>query len=221
VSRAPVVHGEGELLIVAAGPEPSPRLTEELVPLLAGRFRVVEAGAEPGRIADLIADLAPERWAAIGIGEGAGAALTAALDVRGLEALVLVSPLGLDGALHRRDELAAMEPPVLILGGEEDPLVPVAAMERLTEAMPSSTLGLLPSCGHELLDEALDTIGPMMLEYLRARYLHAPHGHADTSGVVALQLERRAPWVDLAEYEEDDPEPTTPDPTEQEVGPSA
>lgn len=36
-------------------------------------------------------------------------------------------------------------------------------------------------------------------------YLRAPHGHADEKpGVVMLQLERRPPWVDLAEDEADD-----------------
>ena len=71
--------------------------------------------------------------------------------------------------------------------------------------MPSSTLGLLPGCGHFLVDEAPDTIGPMIAEYLRARYAHAPHGHGDPhAGVVMLQLERRPPWVDLEEDERDE-----------------
>ncbi|MGH2539100.1 MAG: alpha/beta fold hydrolase [Actinomycetota bacterium] len=103
------------------------------------------------------------------------------------------------------DALARVDVPVLILWGEDDPLAPVGVGERLNEAMPSSTLGLLPGCGHFLIEEAADTIAPMISEYLRARYAHAPHGHADPSaGVVMLQLERRPPWVDLEEYETDD-----------------
>jgi pimeloyl-ACP methyl ester carboxylesterase len=104
----------------------------------------------------------------------------------------------------REDDLAHLEIPVLVLWGEDDPFLPVDVAERLNEAIPSSTLGLLPGCGHFLVDEAPDTIGPMIFEYLRARYLRAPHGHSDTSGVVALQLERRPPWLDLEEYEKDD-----------------
>lgn len=114
---------------------------------------------------------------------------------------------GLDGRglAGRESELAAIEAPVLILWGEDDPVYPSKVGERLNAAMPSSTLGLLPGCGHFLVEEAPDTIGPMIAEYLRARYAHAPHGHSDPKdGIVMLQLERRPPWVDLEEDEHDD-----------------
>ncbi len=110
----------------------------------------------------------------------------------------------LDGqGLDRANDLAAIDIPVLIFWGEEDPFYPATVAERLNAAIPSSTLGLLPGCGHFLVDEAIETIGPMIYEYLRARYLKAPHGHGDPSGIVTIQLERRPPWVDLAEDEED------------------
>ncbi|HEY6568139.1 MAG TPA: alpha/beta hydrolase [Actinomycetota bacterium] len=108
---------------------------------------------------------------------------------------------GLEG---REDELGAIGFPVLILWGEDDPSLPVAVAERLNDAMPSSTLGLLPGCGHLLPEEAPETIGPMIAGYLRARFLMEPHGHDHNEGVVMLQLERRPPWVDLAEDEADD-----------------
>ncbi|HWC70548.1 MAG TPA: alpha/beta hydrolase [Actinomycetota bacterium] len=114
---------------------------------------------------------------------------------------------GLDGfgLAGREAELGAIEAPVLILWGEDDPVYPAGVGERLNEAMPSSTLGLLPGCGHFLPDEAAETIGPMIVEYLRARYAHAPHGHGDpNAGIVMLQLERRPPWLDLEEDERDD-----------------
>ena len=77
--------------------------------------------------------------------------------------------------------------------------------ERLNEAIPASTLALLPGCGHYLPEEAPETIGPLITEYLRARYLRVPHAHADDKeGVVLLQLERRPPWIDLEEDEKDD-----------------
>lgn len=129
-----------------------------------------------------------------------------------------------EGLAGREAELARIEYPVLILWGEEDPFYAPAVGELLNEAMPSSALGLLPGCGHFIVDEAADTIGPMISEYLRARWLHAPHGHGDTSGVVMLQLEKRPPWVDLAEAEADDwfdeegEGPHVPDPADQEVG---
>ena len=50
-------------------------------------------------------------------------------------------------------------------------MVPVSVAEELNDAIATSTLGLLPGCGHDLTDEAAATIAPMILEYLRARYL--------------------------------------------------
>ncbi len=113
---------------------------------------------------------------------------------------------GIDGrGLDDRVEaLGAIGFPVLILWGEDDPTLPVTVAERLNDAMPSSTLGLLPGCGHLLPEEAPETIGPMIAGYLRARFLMEPHGHDHSEGVVMLQLERRPPWVDLAEDEADD-----------------
>jgi len=101
--------------------------------------------------------------------------------------------------------LARLEIPVLILWGEDDPYAPVAAAEELNGWIDTSSLGLLPGCGHFVLEDAVDTIGPMIYEYLRARYLRAPHGHgADPTGAVMIQLERRPAWVDLAEYDDED-----------------
>jgi pimeloyl-ACP methyl ester carboxylesterase len=109
------------------------------------------------------------------------------------------------GLLDREDDLGKLEIPVLIFWGEEDECYPPAVAERLNAAIPTSTLGLLPGCRHFLVEDAIETIGPMVYEYLRARYLREPHGgHEETSGIVTIQLERRPPWVDLAEYEEDD-----------------
>jgi pimeloyl-ACP methyl ester carboxylesterase len=111
---------------------------------------------------------------------------------------------GLEGSA---DRLGGLEIPVLILWGEDDPYHPVAVAESLNEWVPTSSLGLLPGCGHFVLEDAIETIGPMIYEYLRARYLRAPHGHAgDPSGAVMIQLERRPAWVDLAEYEDQDDE---------------
>ncbi len=132
-----------------------------------------------------------------------------------------------EGLAGREADFERIEFPVLILWGEDDPFFPPHVGERLNEAMPSSALGLLPGCGHFIVDEAADTIGPLISEYLRARWLHAPHGHGDTSGVVMLQLERRPPWVDLAEaeaedgYEEGGEGPLVPDPAGQEIGRNA
>ncbi len=107
------------------------------------------------------------------------------------------------GLADREVELGRLEIPVLIFWGEQDPFYPSAIGERLNEAIPTSTLGLLPGCGHFLMDEAPETLVPMIFEYLRARFLHAPHGHGD-EGIVTIQLERKPPWVEMAGLEEDD-----------------
>jgi pimeloyl-ACP methyl ester carboxylesterase len=120
--------------------------------------------------------------------------------------------------LGREPELEALDLPAFLLWGEEDPFVPVSVAERLNAAIPASTLGVVPESGHFLLDDAFESVGVLIAEWLRARYLGAPHGH---EGLVMLQLERRPPWVDLAPYEQVDEEVATPDPAEQEVGPNA
>jgi pimeloyl-ACP methyl ester carboxylesterase len=115
--------------------------------------------------------------------------------------------------------MAAWEQPVFMLHGDDDRIVDPGIAERLSAAIPASTLGFVPESGHLLLDDAFDTIGVMILEYLRARYLRAPHDHG---GITTLQLEQRPGWVDLVAEEADDANGSpAPDPAEQEVGPNA
>jgi 2-hydroxymuconate-semialdehyde hydrolase len=126
--------------------------------------------------------------------------------------------LATQGLIGREHSMAAWEFPVFLLWGEDDPFVAVAVGERLNDAIPASTLGLVPESRHFLLDDAFETVGPMIVEYLRARYLHAAHDH---EGVVMLQLEKRPAWADISPYETPDPAPYVPDPADQEVGPNA
>jgi pimeloyl-ACP methyl ester carboxylesterase len=117
----------------------------------------------------------------------------------------LIDAVDGQGLAGREADVALLDLPVLILWGEQDPFFPASAADVLNELIASSSLGLLPGCGHYLCDEVPDTVGPLIFEYLRSTYLHDPHGHADPKrGVVMLQLERRPPWVDLEEDERDD-----------------
>jgi pimeloyl-ACP methyl ester carboxylesterase len=102
--------------------------------------------------------------------------------------------------------LPTLECPTLILWGEEQTFYAPETPDRLNEAIMSSTLGLLPGCGHFVTEDAADTIAPMIFEYLRAKYLGQTHGHDDPSGAVLVQLERRPGWVDTAEFELDEEE---------------
>jgi pimeloyl-ACP methyl ester carboxylesterase len=205
------VMGAGEPVLVV---DPSPN--EELVGLLATRFRVIVAD-EPSSGTATLNELGIDRCAVIGVSSGAGTAIGLALEGR-VDALVLVSPRDIPMSTP---VFASWEFPVLVFGGEDDPLVSVTELEALHDAIPASSLGLLPGCGHDLLTEAGPTLVPMINEYLRARYLGAPHDHGGSEGVVLLQLEKRPPWADLAPYHEEDDEPHVPDPADQEVGPGA
>jgi pimeloyl-ACP methyl ester carboxylesterase len=183
----------------------------EFVPLLESRFRVVvpDLPADDDEALDQLETLLDGERCGV-IGHGAGGALAQSLAVRGgVDAMVLLDAPRAEGVGD--EDLASFDFPVLLLWGEDDEVVPVAVAEELNDAIPTSTLGLLPGCGHDLTEEAAATIAPMILEYLRARYLkesHAEaHGHdADHAhdGVVRIQLERRPPWVDLEEDERDD-----------------
>ena len=180
----------------------------EFVPLLESRFRVIApnlpAGETEAKLDHLRSEIDGARCGVIG--HGTGGALAQALAASGgVDAMVLLDAPRAPGI--RDQDLASFDFPVLLLWGEDDEVVPVSIAEALNDAIATSTLGLLPGCGHDLTEEAAATIAPMILEYLRARYLKVPHGHdADHAheGVVRIQLERRPPWVDLEDDERDD-----------------
>jgi pimeloyl-ACP methyl ester carboxylesterase len=184
----------------------------EFIPILESRFRVVVPDLPTGDIGATLDHLGTlldgERYGVIG--HGTGGALAQMLAARGgVDAMVLLDAPRAEGVGD--EDLASFDFPVLLLWGEDDEVVSVSIAEELNDAIPTSTLGLLPGCGHDLTDEAAATIAPMILEYLRARYLKQSHSeaHGDDAahghdGVVRIQLERRPPWVDLEEDERDD-----------------
>jgi pimeloyl-ACP methyl ester carboxylesterase len=90
-------------------------------------------------------------------------------------------------------ELGRLEIPAFLLWGEEDPFYSVELAERLAEAIPISSLGLLPGCSHYITEEAPDTIGPMIHEWLRAKYLGMGHAHAADDRPIVVSLGRRPP----------------------------
>lgn len=201
--------GEGPAVLLLHGSERTSAMWRDLQSLLSSRFRTIAPdlagldGADPVPAARTLMDaLGVERVAVVGHGSGgATALLLAAADPR-VDGLVLIDAFEV-GEAGIEEPMATWAFPVFILWGEDDEVVPVGVAERLNEAIPASTLGLVPGCGHHLVEEAGETIGPMIHEYLRARYAHEPHGHEEAPGVVMLQLERRPPWVDLHEDEAD------------------
>jgi len=100
--------------------------------------------------------------------------------------------LALDGrGLPDEETLGRLEIPTLVLWGEDDPFFPATLAERLGEALPMASVALLPGCGHFPPEEAPETIGPLVAEYLRSRYLGRPHTHE--AGPVRVELGRRPP----------------------------
>jgi pimeloyl-ACP methyl ester carboxylesterase len=93
--------------------------------------------------------------------------------------------LGLVGLEPR---LAGLEIPALVLWGEEDRFIPAEVAERLGDALPMASVALLPGCGHLVLDDAPETVAPLIFQYLRGRYLGTPHVHEP--GPVTVQLGR-------------------------------
>jgi 2-hydroxymuconate-semialdehyde hydrolase len=95
------------------------------------------------------------------------------------------------GLAGRDAELAELDIPAFILWGEDDPFLDASLGERLGEALPGSTLALLPGCSHFVTEDAPQTVGPLIYEYLRSRYLGDRHAHTAT-GPVTVTLERPA-----------------------------
>ena len=183
----------------------------EFVPILESRFRVIAPdlprGDERAAIELIRRSLGGEPCGVIG--HGTGGSLAQALAAGGgVEAMVLLdaprTAAADDGVL------ASFDFPVLLLWGEDDAVVPVAVAEELNDAIATSTLGLLAGLRPRPHRRgARPRSRPMILEYLRARYLREPHHQAHGpdhahDGVVRIQLERRPPWVDLEDDERDD-----------------
>jgi 2-hydroxymuconate-semialdehyde hydrolase len=94
------------------------------------------------------------------------------------------------GLSGRDDELAALDQRVLIIWGEDDPFLGAELGERLGEAIPGSTVALLPGCSHFVTEDAPQTVGPLIYEFLRSQYLMNPHSHVHERGPVSVFLER-------------------------------
>jgi pimeloyl-ACP methyl ester carboxylesterase len=179
-------EGEGPVVVLLHGRDGSSETWMHLAAMLAARCRVVVPKNATDPVPELD-DALVERFAIVGDREGADTALDLAARSDRVDALVLLTPT-------RGPAGAVGEIPVLIFAGEADEGL-AAVAERLNDAIPTSTLGLIPGVGGDLLHEAAATLFPMIDEYLRARYVRAPHAHAN-EGIVTIQLERKPAWID-------------------------
>jgi 2-hydroxymuconate-semialdehyde hydrolase len=94
------------------------------------------------------------------------------------------------GLSGREAELADLDQRVLIIWGEDDPFLGSELGERLGEAIQGSTVALLPGCSHFVTEDAPQTVGPLIYEFLRSQYLRDPHGDAHRTGPVPVFLQR-------------------------------
>jgi 2-hydroxymuconate-semialdehyde hydrolase len=97
---------------------------------------------------------------------------------------------GIDGRglAGREDDLATLDLPVFVIWGEDDPFLLADLGERLGELIPMSMTALLPGCSHFVSEDAWQTVGQLLHEFLRLRYLGESHGH--TEGPVPIYLRR-------------------------------
>jgi len=116
----------------------------------------------------------PPGYAVVGHGTGGREAQSLALD-GGARAMVLINCEVLPG---REEDLGALTIPVFLLWGEDDITYTVEMAYKLNELMPTSTLALIPGCGHQVPLEAPDTVGPLVADFLRTRWLGLPGEHA-------------------------------------------
>jgi pimeloyl-ACP methyl ester carboxylesterase len=96
------------------------------------------------------------------------------------------------GLVGIEPRLAELDVPAFVLWGEDDAFVPASVAERLGDALPRASIALLPGCGHFLLEDAPETVAPLLFQWLRSRYLGIEHRH-EPSGPVTVSLGRRPP----------------------------
>lgn len=83
-------------------------------------------------------------------------------------AFLAVDGVGLEGT---EEALGALGVPAFVLWGEDDPFLPAERAERLGELLPASTTALLPGVSHYLMEDAPETVGPLISQWLRTTYL--------------------------------------------------
>lgn len=94
-----------------------------------------------------------------------------------------------DGIAGLEDGLRDLDIPTLVLWGEDDPYVPSKHAEELWELLPDASIALLPGCSHYVTADAPETALPLILQFLRRRYLaEEGHDHVHHTGPVAVDL---------------------------------
>jgi pimeloyl-ACP methyl ester carboxylesterase len=64
------------------------------------------------------------------------------------------------------ERLPGLPMPVLLVGGEHDPMAPIEAMRRLHDALADARLEIIPGAGHWLGLECPDRLNRLLLDFL-------------------------------------------------------
>jgi pimeloyl-ACP methyl ester carboxylesterase len=97
--------------------------------------------------------------------------------------------VGADDIERMELQLKDLDIPTLVLWGEDDPYQPSELAEELWELLPDASVALLPGCSHYLTEDAPETALPLILQFLRRRYLgEEGHDHAHHAGPVSVDL---------------------------------
>jgi 2-hydroxymuconate-semialdehyde hydrolase len=98
-----------------------------------------------------------------------------------------------EGLAGTEARLAEIGERLLVLWGEDDPYQDQEWAVNFNDVVPGATVGILPGCSHFLLEDAPETVGPLIYEWLRVRYLKEPHHHAGVTTPVQVTLEPPPP----------------------------
>jgi 2-hydroxymuconate-semialdehyde hydrolase len=86
-------------------------------------------------------------------------------------------------------QLKELNVPTLVVWGEDDPFQPSHRGERLWEALPAASIALLPGCSHFVTEDAAETVLPLVLQFLKSRYLgEGGHAHQHPAGAVGVEF---------------------------------
>lgn len=82
-------------------------------------------------------------------------------------------------------DLKNLDIPTLVVWGEDDPYQPSDAAERLWELLPDGSIALFPGCSHYVMKDAAETVFPLILQFLRKRFLgEEAHAHSNAGPVI-------------------------------------
>jgi 2-hydroxymuconate-semialdehyde hydrolase len=86
-------------------------------------------------------------------------------------------------------QLKELNVPTLVVWGEEDPFQPSDRGERLWEVLPAASIALLPGCSHFVTEDAAETVLPLVLQFLKSRYLgEEGHTHQHPAGALGVEF---------------------------------